>query len=112
MSEDTNPRPAPHSQYHSYGIRYWDGHRWKYFGQAFAESQGWCEAWFDNDFRCWTTTSILSAMMKAQSFTSTMRNTVMDVVEFSDPKVIWSTHWNARSLALEETEENRKRTEI
>ena len=96
-----NSYPIPNSQYHSYGLRHWDGENWNYWGSKYSKKRGHVEQWLDSDFRCWTTTSILSAMFKSQDLS--IKNKIgIEVVQFEEPKVVWHAWYENRRLELEE----------
>ncbi len=102
--------PENHRQYHSYGIRYWNGTRWMYRGATFKKGRGWKAAWLRNEFRCNSTTSLLSAMFDAQGLARGKRHAAVEVVEFVEPKLVWATHKNNRTLSLEGEEAYTQRT--
>ena len=93
--------PERNRQYHSYGIRYWDGEKWMYWGSKFSKKKGHVEQWIDDSYRCWTTTGLLSAMFKSQSL-SFINNKVIEVIRFEEPTVEWVAWYKHRPLELGE----------
>ena len=104
------PPPENNRQYHSYGVRYWNGTRWMYRGATFKKGRGWTPAWIRNECKCYSSTSLLSAMFEAQSLAMGKRHAAMEVVEFVEPKMVWATSKNSRTLELENIETYKQRT--
>jgi hypothetical protein len=102
-AKQLNYYPTPNRQYHSYGIRYWNGEKWMYWGSKYSKNKGHVEQWLDNDYRCWTTTGLLSAMLKSQGL-STKSQVVVEVIQFEEPKVMWHAWYKNRPLELGEFE--------
>lgn len=100
--------PEKNRQYHSYGVRYWNGDRWLYWGSKYSKKNGHVEQWLDTDSKCWTTTGLLDAMFLAQGL-ALKHKVVIEVIRFEEPTVEWITCHSHQSLELEDINKTKLR---